>query len=638
MSIAESRFGDNATIHQGNVYHYSSDGASDRCLADLRSTDPRDDKIRNEQTKGGLLKELYNWILENDKFKLWSKYDIAGKGVFEDVNAWTALSHMLLNVLQDTGIDNTILVIDAGDECEADQAKLLDFILQHSSLPRVKWIITSRNGPIIKQKLSTCSSRALLSLELKDIEAKISDAVDTYIKYSVSRLDLVRDDKELQDDLEKAMRQKVNGTFLWVSLVMKELEQVESWDALHVVDEIPSDLKEVYARILGQILQLKRGSHMYCMQLLSTASLHGMSQILKRDLWDLKAPGIPIDEIMTPEPDPLATTRYSCVYWVDHLCDGISETWTQINDLDDDRIINQFLKNRYLYWIEALSLQRSVSYGVTALNKLEALLQKMEKKQLMQSADIIRDARRFIFTHKKMIEIAPLQIYASAPLFSPAESLIKRLFSKEEPAWIASKPTMDAKWGPCLQVLEGDESTRLGITCSADGQRLVTASVDKLIIFWDSPKGECLLTLRGHRAEVRSAVYSADCQKLVSASDDGTIKMWDARNGNCLQTFEFKNHSYSYKWVSVTLSSNGKLASTLSKKNDLIVWDLADIPSQILNMPASAYSKAPSSPFVVFSADNPRFAIHWYGEIDIWDIATNCPWGQKAFSDSTRQL
>lgn len=540
MNIEGNSFGDNATIHQGNVYHYSSEGASDRCLADLRSTDPRDDKVRIEQTKGGLLRELYNWIFENDKFKLWyddddtqgqllwitgdpgkgktmlacgiidqladqtriknpesktmlsyffcqgtdsrinsavavlrgllyliihqqpslishirTKYDIAGKSLFEDVNAWTVLSQILINVVQDTNIDSTVLVIDALDECEADQAKLLDFILQHSSLSRVKWIITSRNGPLIEQKLSTYNSRALLSLELKDSEASISDAVNTYIKYSVSRLGLVQDDKALQDDLEKAMQQKVNGTFLWVSLVMKELEQVESWDALQVIDEIPSDLKEVYARMLEQILQLKRGNHRHYIQLLSTAcaayrplslselgflsdlprgisekpgavrrvvtmcgsfltirdenvylvhqsakdylstealqtifpngvemihhflfsrSLQGMSQILRRDIWDLKAPGVIIEEIMAPEPDPLATTHYSCVYWADHLCDGISGNWAQINDLDDYGVIHQFLNKHYLHWLEALSLQHSTSYGVTALNKLETLL------------------------------------------------------------------------------------------------------------------------------------------------------------------------------------------------------------------------------------------------------------------------
>ena len=40
-------------------------------MADLRTTDPRDDKTRIEQTKGGLLKDSYRWILDNADFQRW---------------------------------------------------------------------------------------------------------------------------------------------------------------------------------------------------------------------------------------------------------------------------------------------------------------------------------------------------------------------------------------------------------------------------------------------------------------------------------------------------------------------------------------------------------------------------------------
>ncbi len=42
-----------------------------KCIQDLRLTDPRDDKKRIEETKGGLLKDLYCWILENSEFQRW---------------------------------------------------------------------------------------------------------------------------------------------------------------------------------------------------------------------------------------------------------------------------------------------------------------------------------------------------------------------------------------------------------------------------------------------------------------------------------------------------------------------------------------------------------------------------------------
>ena len=40
-----------------------------KCLCDVRLVDPRDDKKRIEDSKGGLLEEAYRWILDHDFFK-----------------------------------------------------------------------------------------------------------------------------------------------------------------------------------------------------------------------------------------------------------------------------------------------------------------------------------------------------------------------------------------------------------------------------------------------------------------------------------------------------------------------------------------------------------------------------------------
>jgi hypothetical protein len=50
----------------------SSNGEKDQeCIQHLRTTDPRDDKKRIEETKGGLLEDSYRWILENPDFQQW---------------------------------------------------------------------------------------------------------------------------------------------------------------------------------------------------------------------------------------------------------------------------------------------------------------------------------------------------------------------------------------------------------------------------------------------------------------------------------------------------------------------------------------------------------------------------------------
>ena len=45
----------------------------EKCMQDLRLTDPRDDKKRIEDTKGGLLEGSYRWILENSDFQQWRR-------------------------------------------------------------------------------------------------------------------------------------------------------------------------------------------------------------------------------------------------------------------------------------------------------------------------------------------------------------------------------------------------------------------------------------------------------------------------------------------------------------------------------------------------------------------------------------
>ncbi|KAF1962191.1 hypothetical protein CC80DRAFT_542514 [Byssothecium circinans] len=41
------------------------------------------------------------------------------------------------------------------------------------------------------------------------------------------------------------MRRKANGTFLWVSLVIKDLKDAMSWEVLQILDEVPVELKDL---------------------------------------------------------------------------------------------------------------------------------------------------------------------------------------------------------------------------------------------------------------------------------------------------------------------------------------------------------------------------------------------------------
>jgi hypothetical protein len=105
-------------------------------------------------------------------------------------------------------------------------------------------------------------------------------------------------------------------------------------------------------------------------------SLQLMSNTLRRDFCSLHARGYPIERVKQPDPDPLAASRYSCIYWVNHLCAWNSHSCAdQGNYLQDGGAVDEFLRKKYLYWLEALSLCKSMSDGIVSMAKLDALLQ-----------------------------------------------------------------------------------------------------------------------------------------------------------------------------------------------------------------------------------------------------------------------
>ncbi|KAJ9139419.1 WD40 repeat-like protein [Pleurostoma richardsiae] len=692
-----------------------------QCLKDLRLTDPRDDKTRIEQTKGGLLRDSYRWILDNPDFRRWrsdaehrllwikgdpgkgktmllcgiidevkstssvllsfflcqatdarinnanavlrgliyvlvhqkpsllsyvrKRYDEAGKPLFEDVNAWVALSEIFSDILQDPVLEDACIVIDALDECVTDLPRLLEFIARSTSFCRAKWIVSSRNWRDIEEVLDNTTQKVRLCLELN--ESSISAAVETYIQFKVDDLaQRKKYDLPTRDAVQQYLISNANDTFLWVALVCQELadSKVRKRHTMQILDTFPPGLDSLYQRMMehidprdaelchqilallsvtyrplalielmsliqfedvgndleswaeiigscGSFLTLRDDAVYFVHQsakdfLLSKAvdeifprgkesehhrivsnSLETLSAVLRRDIYDLHAPGFPIDQVVTPNPDPLARVRYSCVYWVDHLCDWLSTAMEGQEALRDDGTVHTFFHEKYLFWLEALSLLRSMSMGVIAMRKLEDLSH--EKGQ--RFAGLLTDARRFILSHKWIIENVPLQTYASALVFSPVRSEVRALFQAEEPSWITLKPIVDADWSACLQTLMGHSKGIESVAFSPDGTKIASGSADKTAKIWDTALGTCLQTLRGHSKRVESVAFSPDGKQAVSSSEDRTIKLWDTASGDCTQTLEGHGGSV----YSVAFSPDGKQLVSSSADKTVKLWDTA---------------------------------------------------------------
>jgi hypothetical protein len=102
---------------------------------------------------------------------------------------------------------------------------------------------------------------------------------------------------------------------------------------------------------------------------LSTRSINAMGSILRHNIYALPYPGFKTSDVTPRDPDPLAPIRYSCVFWVGHLCKAENQGFE--NDLIEGGKILKFFKEHFLHWLEALSLVGGISESIRLLKELQ---------------------------------------------------------------------------------------------------------------------------------------------------------------------------------------------------------------------------------------------------------------------------
>lgn len=186
-----------------------------RCLADLRLADPREEKARIEQTKGGLLRDSYKWILDNDEFLrwrhdqhsslLWTKGD-AGKGktillcgIIDELSEHSAPSDA---VRKNKGLQGTIHKLSRrlkGWPASSHRHGPLSFLFCQATDPRLNTAVAVLRGLIydlLRKKSSLMTHLQKKKKKKKKYEhggRRILEGSNAFFSISQALLSMLRD-------------------------------------------------------------------------------------------------------------------------------------------------------------------------------------------------------------------------------------------------------------------------------------------------------------------------------------------------------------------------------------------------------------------------------------------------------------
>ncbi|RFN44797.1 vegetative incompatibility protein het-e-1 [Fusarium flagelliforme] len=552
--------------------------------------------------------------------------------------AWPVLQKIFIGIFGAIKDQETYLIIDALDECREGRDKLLEFIVKQSSLLPIKWLVSSRKWPVIREILTTFPK--LLELSLEDNEKDVSAAVSLYISHQVEELSKIKQyDSQRKKAVEDHLRSKSNNTFLWVSLVCQMLKQIPAWQTMKRLDDSPAGLDALYGRMLEQIQPSSRKEgdlgfdelyaqiisftlgafrplsldELYCLlddeeiavkdldaivalcgsflmiqhrvvyfihdsakdyllneasgfrfdskqqhAVLFSQSLGNLTRSLHRNTLHLKS------HDTRKVHEGLGSISYQCLHWIPHLIESEPSTATQ--ELMAGSLVDNFLRQKFLLWLEALGHLKSIGLGISGMLKMERMLD----NHTSQLKDLVQDEVRFVRYHRFGIEQSPPQ---------------------------------------------GHDDGVGVLAFSNKNYNVATESYDNAIEIWDANNGVLIRTLRHHKGRIRALTFSKNGNLMASSAADGTIKLLDTTSGECTREL-IVNDGRSNAW-SIAFTHDDQILSC-GTHDSVFIWDLKDQtePHRIGRDDASFAAAS-----VVSSQTNELFLIR-DNDVEVWNPVT----------------
>ncbi|OBT53414.1 hypothetical protein VE04_05677 [Pseudogymnoascus sp. 24MN13] len=212
-----------------------------------------DDKNQDRKTPIAILRSLIWQILlqRNELFdSIKPDFNTQGNTIVE---SFSTLWRILRGMLRDERAGEVFILIDALDECDKSKELLICIRELFQSSPtaqagKFKFVVTSRPEDDILEELRDVGSRLLMN------STSINDDLSKYIDSEVERLDNRKKyTLRVKEMISTALKKEAGGTFLWVSLMVADLEKEQLMSTVELkLNRLPKELNETYSRILNE--------------------------------------------------------------------------------------------------------------------------------------------------------------------------------------------------------------------------------------------------------------------------------------------------------------------------------------------------------------------------------------------------
>ncbi|KAI2912427.1 hypothetical protein CBS147371_7480 [Aspergillus niger] len=517
----------------------------------------------NDQANNGVavLRSLI-WLLLLEQPQLVShiqkEYFHSANRLLTDKNAFTTLRDIFRKMLEDKSLKRATIIIDAMDECEETSRELLTSFIDDASsaqeLFNIKWLVSSRPLPEIPPSVQdvTLPTHSLLKLDEHDM----SDSINRYIDIKMVQLRQKARKKGRVEEIADKLKARASNTYIWVSLVCRELLHAHEFMWTEIVDKIPKRLEDLYGYLLNRLANLDSEIMSSCCKNVLNAAMLARDPLSLSEIEILAElpEGEDAAEAVVQECRSFLTIRNGTVYLIHQSAqDYLQKHYQRLYNVPQatlhHRIYQRALNERLEYSQYTTHLAFSSDSRVLASASSDDDVKLWEKG----TGSVTWERRNTQPTSQlKPMALSPDTQLLAAATDPPNSSDVVTL--------------IDTKTGSIVRRLSHANNVAK-VAFSPDNRLVACALMDNTLTLWDTATWDIKRTV--HYRYPNAPTFSPDGKLLTLNARDGTVQLWNTNTETVEQTL-----LKSQRNTGVVFSPNGQLMALMSPFRAVRLWEV----------------------------------------------------------------